>query len=344
MNTEKLRILLHRQGEKGRKPLLAILLVSLISLTGYWVYQSYGDKGRIIEASGTIEATTLNVTAKVAGTVENMEIRSGDKIKKGQLLAAISRNDLAAQKERDELSVIKAEAALADLVSGARAQEIKDALANVNIAAVNYRQAADELERAKVLFENGALAQVEYERAERAAEIARHRLAAAEASLSLAEEGTRAELVKAAEIEVARNKAVLKATEALLADLQIIAPMDGIVLSKNYEEGEYLQAGATLLTLAKTDELWIRVFIPTDDLPYITLGQQVQFTVSGYKDTFMGVIEEIAAKGEFTPKTIQTKKERANVVFAVKIRTDSAGGILKPGMPADIVIMRGPGQ
>jgi len=143
---------------------------------------------------------------------------------------------------------------------------------------------------------------------------------------------------------VARNRAVLKATEALVADLQITAPLTGTVLTKNYEEGEFLQLGATLLTIAKIDDLWVKVYIPTDDLPYISLGQNVQFSVSGYNQSFEGVVEEIASKGEFTPKTIQTKKERTNVVFAVKIRIKSEGGILKPGMPADVVFQRGEKQ
>ena len=92
------------------------------------------------------------------------------------------------------------------------------------------------------------------------------------------------------------------------------------------------------------DDLWIKVYIPTDDLPKVALGQKVTFTVSGWPEIFEGVVEEIAARGEFTPKTIQTKQERTNVVFAVKIRISSKGNVLKPGMPADVVFSGGEGD
>ncbi|MGI6648660.1 MAG: hypothetical protein ACOX5W_06270 [Bacillota bacterium] len=81
----------------------------------------------------------------------------------------------------------------------------------------------------------------------------------------------------------------------------------------------------------------LRVYIPTDDLPVVKLGQPVTFTVSGESTTFEGIVCEIASWGEFTPKTIQTKEERTNIVFGVKIRINNGQGILKPGMPADVV-------
>lgn len=326
---------------RPKKPVVIILLIVIVVILGYGAYQMYEGEENIIEASGTIEATTINVTAKTAGTIRNLQINSGEQVQKGQLLATLSRNDLMAQKERDELSVVKAEAALADLMSGARSQEFKEAQANVNIATVNFQRASDDYERMKALYGGGAISRVDLEKAQTAVEISRNQLTITEARASLLAEGTRAEQVKAAEIEVARNNAVLKATEALVSDLQINAPLSGTILTKNYEEGEYLQVGATLLTIAKIDDLWVRVYIPTDELPNISLGQKVQFTVSGYSQSFEGLVEEIASKGEFTPKTIQTKKERTNVVFAVKIRIKSEGGILKPGMPADVIFQRG---
>jgi len=98
--------------------------------------------------------------------------------------------------------------------------------------------------------------------------------------------------------------------------------------------------GAAVLTVADLKNLWIKVYIPTDDLPAIKLNQRVRFTVSGESRTFKGTVIEIASKGEFTPKSIQTKKERTNVVFGVKIRVDDRSGVLKPGMPADAVFVR----
>jgi len=83
--------------------------------------------------------------------------------------------------------------------------------------------------------------------------------------------------------------------------------------------------------------MWIKVYLPTGDLTKIKLGQKVYFTVTGSNEKYEGTIEEIATQGEFTPKTIQTKQERANIVYGVKIRINNLQGTLKPGMPADVV-------
>ncbi len=325
-----------------KKRILAFIVVLGLLTGSFWVWQKYfkGEQQQI-QATGTIEATSADLNAKLAGTIKVLAIKTGDPVKKGQLIAELSRNDLLAQRERDELSVIKSEANLADLQSGARNQEIKEAEANVNIARANLNRVTDDLKRLEALAKEGGISQIEYEKARTALEISKNQLQAAETRLSLLQAGSRQEMIKAAQIEVDRNKAILKTTNALLEDLKVYSPIDGVVLSKNYETGEYVNPGASIATVVNMDDLWIKVYIPTDDLPKIALGQKVTFTVSGLSRSFEGTVEEIAAKGEFTPKTIQTKKERTNVVFAVKIRIKSEGGILKPGMPADVVFPGG---
>ena len=211
----------------------------------------------------------------------------------------------------------------------------------MNIAKTNLQRAIDDLARLENLFEAGAITQVEYEKAQMTLEITKNQVQAAEARFSLLQAGSRQELINSAQVEIDRNKAILKATDAMLEDLTIHSPLDGVVLSKNYELGEYVTPGTSIATVVNLDDLWIRIYIPTDDLPQVTLGQKVYFTVSGLAKSFEGVVEEIATKGEFTPKTIQTKKERTNVVFAVKIRIKSENGILKPGMPADVIFPGG---
>lgn len=321
---------------KAKKGIAAALILAL-SLSAYWVYQKYfANADKSLQASGTIEATSVDLTAKVNGSIKALNIKEGDSVKSGQLVAELLRNDLAAQKERDALGVLAAEAKLDDLVSGARAQEIKEAAANVNIARSNYDKAGKDLERAEALFKEGAVAEESLEQARLNAELKKNLLAGSEAKLSLLESGSRSAQITAARAELERSKAILKASEALVNDLQVVSPINGIVLSKNYEPGEYVAMGAALATVADLNNLWIKVYIPTDDLPQVKLGQKVEVAVSGSNHIFSGAVSEIASRGEFTPKNIQTKKERTNVVFAVKITVENRNGILKPGMPADV--------
>jgi HlyD family secretion protein len=344
---------------KRKNRIIAIIIVAIVLssfyvwLVSYSDYEGIGDlwhtftggkKLNQIIATGTIEATSIDLSAKMPGTIKALNIETGGFVEKEQLVAELERSDLVAQRERDKLSVAKAEVNLADLQSGARTQEIKEAEVGVEIALEGLKTAEEDLARLEKLFQEGAVSQVEYEKALAVLENSKNKLAAAEARLSLIQSGNRQEQIKAAQIEVERSRAVLKTTEAMLEDLKIYSPISGVVASKNYELGEYVTTGASIATIINLDDLWIKVYIPTDDLPKIKLGQKVSFTVSGLSDTFQGVVEEIASRGEFTPKTIQTKEERTNVVFAVKIRINSEGGILKPGMPADVVFDGGIGN
>lgn len=328
-----------------KKIALGVVLVLLVAAGSYWAYGRYGAPGEsLIVATGTVEATSVELCTKVAGAIKTMSVQAGDNVQQGQLVAEISRNDLLAQRERDALGVQKAENMLADLVSGAREQELDEAAINVEMARINHDQATLDLERVEILFQESAIPRAELDKASARAELTKNQLAAAESRLSLLQSGNRPQQIKAAQAEVERNKAVLKATEAMLEDLNVYAPLDGQILTKNHQKGEFVPMGSSLYTMADLNNLWIKVYIPTDDLPHVKLGQKVQFTVTGVGTPFPGVVNEIASQGEFTPKTIQTQQERANVVFAVKIKVDQQDGLLKPGMPADVVFGRRDGR
>jgi len=323
-----------------KKRVAAVFLVVIICAVAYWGYAIYfkPDPHTGLVATGTVEATQVELRAKLSGTLQDLNIAAGDQVQKGQLIAIISRNDLVAQRERDSLSVQKARALLADLTSGAREQEIRDAEIGVSTAQINYDKALKDYDRGAALFEENVISESEIEGLEYKLNLNKNLLDSAQSRLSLLLSGSRPEQIEAAKVELERNIAVLKASESLLEDAKITCPIEGTVLTKNIEDGEVIQTGASVATIADLSNMWIKVYIPTDDLPLVRLGQAVTFTVSGFSAEFQGTVEEIAKKGEFTPKTIQTKKERTNVVYPVKIKVNDSDGLLKPGMPADVVI------
>jgi len=322
----------------NRKKLVLLIIIMVVCFSTYGVYLFLKDnKDDSLVATGTIEATSVDLMAKINGTIEKITIEEGSKVEAGQLVAKLQRQDLKAQRERDLQSVNLARAHLNELVSGPRVQEIETALANVSIAQANLEQAQSDFSRIETLFHEGAVSQDFFDKAQNSVTLKKNQLKIAESQLDLLKSGNHPESINAAIAEMERNKAVLKTTEALLNDLNIYAPFSGNVVSKNYEEGEFVNAGTPIVTIADLSDLWIKVYIPTDDLPRVALGQKVNLTVSGSNQVFNGEVSYIASKGEYTPKTIQTKKERTNVVFAVKIDIQEEGGILKPGMPADVV-------
>lgn len=316
--------------------LVVILLVLIVA--SYYLYQYYvGTKDTSLQASGTIEATTIELNARSSGTIYRLPVEEGQSIKAGQLVAEISREDLLAQREKAANTLRSAEAHLKDLTSGARSQEIAEARIGVEAAQDALTQAESDLNRATKLKESGGISLDDWETAKLARDDTARELDLAKNDLSLLEEGTRTQAIAVAAADVETARAALKAAESSVSDLQIYAPHLGTIISRNYEPGEYVPAAATLATMADLSDLWIKVYIPADDLPRIKLSQMVSITISGSNNTFTGKVINIANQGEYTPKMIQTEKERANVVFAVKIKVDSQGGELKPGMPADVV-------
>ena len=320
-----------------KKAIGIVMALVLLGTASYYYLHYYQDNDKLLQASGTIEATTVEICARLNGTLQNLSVNEGMKIEKGQLLAELSRSDLVTQRERDALGVQVAQARYNDLVSGFRAEEIKEATSNLGLAQANLEQALVDLKRAEQLFNAGALSQEKLDASQLNKTTREKQVEVAQSRLQLLESGNRPEMVSGAAAELERSKAILKTTEAMLADLKIFSPLNGTISSKNYENGEYVPAGASLLSVVDLNHLWIKVYIPTDDLPRVKLNQTVKVRVSGSPQVFAGKVTCIASRGEFTPKTIQTKKERANVVFAVKVTVKNQNGILKPGMPADVI-------
>ena len=160
--------------------------------------------------------------------------------------------------------------------------------------------------------------------------------AAARAKLVDLAAGPTDEEVAVAEAYGARAKASLAALEAQLDKMTLRTPIAGLVSSRSAHEGEAVVAGATLLTISNLDEVKLTIYIPEDELGRVYLGQQVEVQVDSFPGMpFTGTVSYVSSQAEFTPKNVQTEKERVNMVFAVKVRLPNPDHLLKPGMPAD---------
>lgn len=125
--------------------------------------------------------------------------------------------------------------------------------------------------------------------------------------------------------------------DAQIAKLTIYAPLDGVILTRNVEPGEYIQPGAIVLTLANLSQLTITVYVPENLYGQISLGQKARVIVDSFPGvTFTATVIHISDQGEFTPRNVQTVEGRSGVMYAIKLQVDDPQGKLKPGMPADV--------
>jgi HlyD family secretion protein len=140
---------------------------------------------------------------------------------------------------------------------------------------------------------------------------------------------------------VNQAEANLALLDAQLKKLPEYAPMDGVILTRNVEPGEFVQPGASAITMANLNELTITVYVPEDRYGEIKLGQQATVSVDSFpNETFNGTITFISGQAEFTPRNVQTVEGRSATVYAVKLKVNDPQGKLKIGMPADVVFTK----
>lgn len=292
-----------------------------------------------IRVSGNIEVDDARLAFKVPGLLVERAVSEGGTVTQGQLVARLDDTEQIQQIEVQRAEVAAAAAALADLEAGSRPQEIESAKATVESATAEARRAALEFERQRELRENRTISAREFEVAEAALAVAQARAAEATERLKLIVEGPRVEAINQARARLEQSRAALALAERRLEFTRLISPLTGVVLSDNVEPGEYVAPGNAVITVADTSKVWLRAFVNETDLGRIHLGQPVEVSTDSFPGkTYRGTVAFIASEAEFTPKTVQTNKERVKLVFRVKIDLENDHGELKPGMPADAVI------
>jgi HlyD family secretion protein len=136
------------------------------------------------------------------------------------------------------------------------------------------------------------------------------------------------------------SRAALRTSEVRFKDTVIQAPVSGVVLIKNAEQGETVAAGTPIFTIGDLENPWIKVYVKESKLGLVKLGQKAEVRTDSYpKKVYEGTVTYISSEAEFTPKNVQTQEERVKLVFGVKVKVKNENNELKPGMPADVKIL-----
>jgi HlyD family secretion protein len=316
-------------------------VVILVALAG----AACSEKGpkTVISASGTIEAIEVNVAAKVSGQVLEIAVDEGDRVGPGDKLAAIDHATLDIQLRQAEAGVRLADAQLALLVKGARAEDIQQAEAAVIQAEAGLKVADDDARRMRELIRTGSVTPKQKDDAEARLTVAKAQRDAAAEALNRLRKLARPEEVQAAEARLAQAAAAADLLRKTISDCTILSPAGGIVTHKAVEAGELVSPGATVVTLVELDSVYVMIYVTEIELGRIRLGDAAEVKIDAFAErTFPGKVTYISPEAEFTPKNVQTKEDRVKLVFGVKVEIENKEGLLKPGLPADAVIGTGP--
>lgn len=344
-----------------KKAVAGALTLIVLGFAAFFVWKNFltsSSDASILKLSGNIEVTEAYLSFKIPGHLEKRLVDEGDTVKAGQLLARLTDDDQRLAVQSAEANLAAAKAALAELEAGSRAQEIAVAEATLaqakaaeQTARAQLAQAESNDTRYRALVKQGGVSRQEFETQATALNVSRHQAEEAKAAIRVAAEnldllkaGARTETIDQARARLAAAVTALGQAKQQLSYTVLNAPFAGAVLTKAAENGEFLQPGSTVLTLARLDRPWLRVYIPESRLAQVKLGQTVTVTADSLPGkSYSGKINFIASEAEFTPKSVQTFEERVKLVYRVKIDLDNPQGELKVGMPADAAIhLNGP--
>ncbi|HPI38088.1 MAG TPA: efflux RND transporter periplasmic adaptor subunit [Ignavibacteriaceae bacterium] len=307
-------------------------LIALTSCSGN------GD-GNSIEASGTIEATNITVSAKTAGEIKYIKFEEGERINAGDTILLIDRENLLIQLKQAEAASLAAENQFQLLKNGARKEDIKQTENTLKQAEISFQQAAVDKERFENLYKSKSITKKQYEDAALRYELANAQLSSAKESFNKIKSFARPEEIKQAEARYMQSKASEELIRKNLRDSYVTSPIPGFIVKKFVEKGEMVTPMSSLFKVSNLSMVELIIYVSGEELGKVKLGQAADVSVDAFKNkSFKGKVIYISPEAEFTPKNIQTKDERTKLVFAVKIKIENPQFELKAGMPADAVI------
>jgi HlyD family secretion protein len=292
-----------------------------------------------VEATGTLEVVEVDVSPTSPGRVARVLVDEGAAVRAGDTLAVLTIPTLSADVAQREAKAASASAVFQEAERGPRAAEIASAAAELAAAEAAADRASRDVERLRPLAARQNVSAQDFDAARAlAAGMAGHR-DALRAQLQLLREGTRPERIHAAEADARGARASVASALATARDLVLVSPVTGTVTNRSAEPGEVIGAGQAALTVAQTGRQTVRVYVSEAVLPRVRVGQNVHGLLDAFPDhEFKGRVVSLSTQAEFTPRVALTEKERADLLFGVKVEFSDTTGMLKAGLPITVRI------
>ncbi len=292
----------------------AVLTVLLTGCSGV-------DKN-IIEASGTIEGTDINIGTEVAGKISAVRVDEGTRVSKGDTLLIIDDADYQIQLRSAAANAAAADAQYRLALEGSRKEDIL-------LAETAFKTAETDYNRMKELLAAQTITQKQYDDVY-------SRYVAAQQTYQKLVRGLRKSEIDAAHARREQAAAQADQLRKKVRDCYILAPSEGIVSLKAVEVGELVTMGANVIRITYLDKVKLTIYVNEQQLGKVHVGQTAEVRTDSSPDkAHQGKVVYISPNAEFTPKNVQTKEERTKLVFGVKIEVENKDGVLKPGLPAD---------
>ena len=325
---------------KKNKVLIVVVLVALLAGGGLWWQRQQhraGPADRILLA-GTVEARQIRPGFLIQGRISALHVDEGMAVTRGTLLAELDAADYRLELRQATARRDAAAAALALLEAGSRPEEIGAAEATLAEAEARLGFATDEVQRLQELATKRLAAREELDNARMELRVARAVRERARQNLQLLQAGPRQQEITRARAELEAAAAAVATARQRLDHTRLAAPADGVVSQRLVEVGSVVSPGTPVFEIDSLRHPWVRAYLNERDLPRVRLGQAVTIRVDGLPGrSFSGRLAFISPRAEFTPKTVETRALRVDLVYRIKVDVDNPDGSLKLGMPVDLV-------
>jgi HlyD family secretion protein len=288
---------------------------------------------------GYAEGEYVRVASPFAGQLQRLAVKRGDRVKAGDALFALEQaNEAAARREAAD-RLVRAQAQLENLRKAKRPTEIEAVRAELDQAEAALKLAEANLKRQEELFRENFISRERLDDARTAVARDRARVAETRAQLATANLPARTDEIRAAEAEVAAARAALDQANWRLEQKAQRAPQDALVQDTLFVLGEWVPAGAPVVSLLPPGNVKVRFFMPEQRLGAVRVGQPVAMTCDGCSAPVEGTVSYIAPQAEFTPPVIYSRERREKLVFLVEARPAPADAAkLHPGQPVEVTL------
>jgi HlyD family secretion protein len=325
-----------------RKLILLLLLAAVVAAAAAFIYPRLFRKPQdtnTLRLSGNIEAHESVVGFKVQGRIIELPVQEGQWVDAGVLVARLDGDDYRRQAEMDEAALRVQRAQLELGLAGTRRQELEATQQSLNDAKADLEQKKLDYDRADTLFRERVGSQQERDQADTNLKRAQATYRRAQEMYDEAREGTRREQLAVDRAAVLQAEEKLRVSKLNVEYTVLRAPVSGVVTVRDAELGEVVAPNTPVVTIADLDHLWLRAYVNETDLGRVRWGQEATVRTDTFPGkSYRGRISFISDKAEFTPKSVQTFKERVTLVYRIKIDVENPNHELKPGMPADATI------
>jgi HlyD family secretion protein len=308
-----------------------------ITVLALIILQACHPKKESFDASGSFEADDVVVSSQLGGQLVSFNVQEGDSLKEGQVVGSIDAKDIALQKEQVQASIQSLGEKTADV--GPQVQMLTDQL---HVQQTQLNNLLYERGRTERLVKADAATPKQLDDMNYQIDVLKKQISVTQQQIAVQKNNT-----------ATQNRSILSETKPMekqvaqledkLSKAKIVNPINGTVITKYAEQGEMTAPNKALYKIADLSVITLRAYITGTQFSQIKLNQPVKVYVdNGANDyrTYNGTIYWISDKAEFTPKTIQTKEERANLVYAIKIRVKN-DGYLKIGMYGEVKLNNG---